>query len=82
MSDDLVPPDRRAFRKNPGTVNLTVPVSRALKTALELEAWESQKTLAQYVRGLLEHRGKWARSVGAGGGYDLMAPLPPRADRE
>ncbi len=58
---------------------LTIPVTTALKTQLELEAWECQMSLPEYVRGLLKRRGKWARSVGSAGGYDLMAPWPPSA---
>jgi hypothetical protein len=57
-------------------VPVVIQVSPALKAALELEAWESQHTLSSYVRGLLERRGKWARTVGTAGGYDLMAPTP------
>lgn len=56
---------------------LTIPVTTALKTQLELEAWECQMSLPEYVRGLLQRRGKWRRSVGKAGGYDLMAELPP-----
>lgn len=59
--------DRRSDR-------ITISVSPALKTALEAEAWECQRPLADYVRGLLERRGKWARSVGTAGGYDLQIP--------
>ena len=65
-------------RRDPGLKStLTIPVTTALKTQLELEAWESQMSLPAYVRGLLERRGKWARAVGSNGGYDLMAELPP-----
>lgn len=35
---------------------LMIPVSTALKTQLELEAWECQQTLAEYIRGLLSRR--------------------------
>jgi hypothetical protein len=63
--------DRRSER-------ITLSVSPALKTALEAEAWEVQRPLADYVRGLLERRGKWARSVGTAGGYDIMAPETAR----
>jgi hypothetical protein len=55
-------------------IPLTVGVSRALKSALEAEAWESQRSLADYIRGLLERRGKWSRSVGKAGGYDIGGP--------
>lgn len=40
---------------------LMIPVSTAFKTQLELEAWECQKTLAAYVRGLLNRRKRSAR---------------------
>ena len=53
-------------------IPLTIGVSQALKAELELEAWECQRTLADYCRGLLQRRGKWARSVGQPGGYDLQ----------
>lgn len=60
-----------AVRRSPEhRATLTIPVTTALKTALELEAWESQLTLGAYVRGLLSRRGKWYRTRGAGG-YDL-----------
>jgi hypothetical protein len=57
-------------------VPIVVQVSPALKTKLELEAWESQHTLSSYIRGLLERRGKWARTVGEAGGYDIQAIIP------
>lgn len=72
-------------RRPPGLhATLHVPVTTALKTQLELEAWESQLGLSEYVRGLLSRRGKWARAVGCGGGYDIMHELPPsqRGHRE
>ena len=71
-------------RRPPGlNATLTIPVTTALKTQLELEAWESQLTLKEYVRQLLTRRGKWARACGHAGGYDLMAELPlsQRGDR-
>jgi hypothetical protein len=58
-------------------VQIAISVSPALKAELETEAWEEQMTLSHYVRGLLSRRGKWARSCGSAGGYDLQAPLPP-----
>lgn len=75
--------ERRPFERRPPGLKatLSIPVTSALKTALELEAWESQLTLPEYVRGLLTRRGKWARSVGRPGGYDLQAELPPSARR-
>jgi hypothetical protein len=59
---------------DPRTERIAFSVTVALKTALEAEAWEEQRTLSDYVRGLLERRGKWARSVGTDGGYDLQIP--------
>jgi hypothetical protein len=67
-------PDRRPPGLN---ATLHIPVTTALKTQLELEAWESQLTLKEYVAGLLQRRGKWARAQGHAGGYDLQAELPP-----
>lgn len=60
-------------RPHPRTEKLTISVTPTLKAALEAEAWESQRSLSDYVRGLLERRGKWARSVGTAGGFDIMA---------
>lgn len=58
----------------PRTEKVTFTVTPALKAELEAEAWESSRTLADYVRGLLERRGKWARAVGNAGGYEIQAP--------
>jgi hypothetical protein len=55
---------------------LTIPVTTALKTQLELEAWECQMSLKEYVGGLLKRRGKWARAIGSRGGYDIQSLLP------
>jgi hypothetical protein len=52
-----------------------VRVSRALEAELRAEAWEENLSLSVYVAGLLTRRGKWARTVGKPGGYDLVAPL-------
>jgi hypothetical protein len=60
------------------TAILSLSVTPALKTALELEAWESQMKLSDYVRGLLERRGKWARSATRAGGYDIGPPKEQR----
>lgn len=57
----------------PRSERISFTVTPALKAELDAEAWEEQRSLADYVRGLLERRGKWARSVGKAGGYDLMA---------
>lgn len=63
------------------TERLTLSITPALKLALETEAWEEQRSLADYVRGLLERRGKWARSVGTGKPrYDLMNPLKVKGE--
>jgi hypothetical protein len=53
---------------------LSFRITPALKFALEAEAWEEQVKLSDYVRGLLERRGKWSRSVGRPGGYDIALP--------
>jgi hypothetical protein len=58
-------------RSNPRTAQISFSVTPALKAQLEAEAWESQRSLSDYVRGLLERRGKWAREVGSPGGYDI-----------
>lgn len=63
--------------KSVNTAHLAVYVTPALKAELEMEAWESARSLSDYVRQLLSRRGKWARSVGSAGGYDLQAELPP-----
>lgn len=61
-------------RGSPLNGRIALSVSTGLKTALEAEAYECQRSLADYIRGLLERRGKWARTVGTAGGYDIMAP--------
>jgi hypothetical protein len=65
-----VMPRTRDFR----TERIAFTVTPKLKLELETEAWESQRSLADYCRGLLERRGKWARSCGSAGGYDLQIP--------
>jgi hypothetical protein len=61
---------------------ITIPMSTALRAELEAEAWECEMGLADYVRGLLVRRGKWARTVGTAGGYDIAAPeLAKRVQR-
>ena len=57
------------MRRDGNSATLAIPVTPFLKSALETEAWESQLTLAEYVRTLLSSRGKWARTVGKPGGY-------------
>jgi len=54
---------------------ITIYVTAALKSVLEAEAWECERTLSEYIRGLLERRGKWARTAGDVGVYDLIAPI-------
>ena len=56
------------------TATLTFKVTPALKAALEVEAWEMGQTLNYYIRGLLERRGKWHRTVGRSS-YDV-GPTP------
>ncbi len=71
---------RVAMARNPRLAHparLTIPMTTALKTALELEAWECQLSTVEYVRGLLERRGRWMRTVGAGRvKYDIQAVIP------
>ena len=58
------------------TAHIAFSVTPRLKAELEIEAWESGEKLGEYIRGLLERRGKWARSVGRGpGNYDIAMPL-------
>ena len=61
-----------------GTEPLTVRVTTGLLAELTAEAWECEMTVSEYVAGLLKRRGKWARTVGTAGGYDVRAPLPPK----
>jgi hypothetical protein len=57
------------------TANIAFKVTPAMKAALEIEAWESgEKNLGDYIRKLLETRGKFARSVGKAGGYLVQGP--------
>ncbi len=63
---------------DPYTAKLNLRITPTLKAELEAEAWEEQRTVGDYVRGLLTRRGKHARSVGRAGGYDLYgAPANP-----
>jgi hypothetical protein len=62
------------------TVSISVSVTPALKAELETEAWEENRSLSQYIAGLLARRGKWARTVGTAGGYEV-APEEPVADK-
>jgi hypothetical protein len=60
---------------------IRVPVTEIMKVQLELEAWEMQKTLPEYIRGLLRTRGKFARTVGRGAEYLVVGPAsPPKVD--
>jgi hypothetical protein len=54
-------------------VQVSFSITPALKAELELESWEMQQTLSQYIAGLLERRGKWSRTASC---YDLM--MEPR----
>ena len=58
--------------------HINISVTPALRAALEVEAWESGMKLGDYVRGLLSRRGKWARTVGKPGGYDLIGTATNR----
>lgn len=66
-------------RRTGRTALIAFTVKPSLKAALEIEAWESGMKLSDYIRGLLARRGKWARSVGKVGGYDIG---PPKAETE
>ena len=63
--------------RNPRSAKIALSVTPLLKAELEAEAWEEQRTLSDYIYGLLERRGKWARTVGSAGGHDLQ--IPPKA---
>lgn len=56
------------------TAHIAFTVTSRLKTELELEAWESGMKLGEYIRYLLDTRGKYARSVGKAGGYAVIGP--------
>jgi hypothetical protein len=60
-------------KPNPRTEQISFSVTPTLKSTLEAEAWEEQRSLSDYVRGLLERRGRWARTVGrsAVNSYDI-----------
>lgn len=58
------------------TETVSFKVTKILKAELEIEAWEEQLSLNDYIRGLLERRGKWSRSVGKAGGYDIGPTIP------
>jgi hypothetical protein len=62
----------RAAQGRTATIHFTV--TPALKAALEVEAWESGDSLPDYLRRLLETRGKFARTVGKPGGYLVVGP--------
>lgn len=72
----------RAHEKEPLTERLAIAISPTLRAELEAEAWEEQRTFSDYVRRLLEQRGKWARTVGSGGGYALGELEPGKDDGE
>jgi hypothetical protein len=63
---------------------ITIYVTPVLKSTLEAEAWECERTLSEYCRGLLERRGKWTRSIGTAGNYDIMTSADdlPRVEDE
>jgi hypothetical protein len=68
---------RTVTHRGPYTKTLTVYLTPAMYGELTAEAWECERALSDYVRGLLSRRGKWSRTVGSAGGYDLQAPPPP-----
>lgn len=55
------------------TALITFSVTPTLKAALEIEAWECGQKLSDYLRGLLERRGKWHRTA-ARATYDIGPP--------
>lgn len=55
-------------------------ISPRLRAELEAEAWEEQRTLSDYVRRLLESRGKFARTVGRAGGYAIGPVEEPKTE--
>jgi hypothetical protein len=76
----MAAPVRLIRRRSNRTERLGLSITPALKSELETEAWESQRSLSDYVFGLLQNRGKWQRSIGSAGGY-LLGPAkkkPPR----
>jgi hypothetical protein len=57
------------------TATISFKVTPALKASLEIEQWESgENTLGDYIRKLLETRGKFARTVGRPGNYLVQGP--------
>jgi hypothetical protein len=67
----------RPRRTDPSDAKITVYVPKTMHAELEAEAWEEGRDLSGYVRRLLTTRGKWARSVGEAGGYDVRGPANP-----
>ena len=63
------------------TATIAFTATPRLKAELEIEAWESGEKLGEYIRGLLERRGKWARSVRRAGGYDIGPPEMANKER-
>ena len=61
-------------QRNPRTARIAVSVTPVVKAELEFEAFEEQRSLSDYIAGLLDRRGKWARSVGHAGGHDIAMP--------
>ena len=56
------------------TAHIAFSVTPRLKAELSVEAWESGMKLGEYIRYLLDTRGKYARSVGKAGGYAVIGP--------
>ena len=56
------------------TAHIAFSVTPRLKSELQVEAWESGMKLGEYIRYLLDTRGKYARSVGKAGGYAVIGP--------
>ena len=67
---------RMPRHRNPRTARIAISVTPTVKAELEMEAFEEQRSLSDYIAGLLERRGKWARTVSSGGpnNYDIAMP--------
>lgn len=64
---------------------VSIRITPALKAELEAEAWECERSLSDYVAGLLTRRGKWYRSTSTATGpaapYDLQC-IPGQMPKE
>jgi hypothetical protein len=63
------------------TIKVTFAATPQLKAMLDAEAYEEGRSLSDYIYRLLLTRGKFARTVGAAGGYCIgPAVVSPGAD--